>query len=723
MIERLPSKHVVLLGIGHTNAHVVRMWGMNPIPDASLTCVSNHTVATYSGMLPAALAGQIPQAAMEIDLVRLCNSVGARLITDDVTGIDRANGRLLFDDRPAIPYDALSIGIGSVPIDGELEAGEQHVLRIKPMQTFMERLARAIDDAIARTDRKALRIAIVGAGVAGIEISFCLPTFVEQQTGAEPSITLITRSDDVLPDVAESTRRRVAGQLRRRGVTVHTRKAVAKVTDQHLTLDDGQQLEADLVVWATGATAPPLLSRLGLPVDDRGFLETDATLQSTAGGNIFAVGDTGTIANQKLPKAGVYAVRQGPILWDNLQRGLSGRPLVDYQPQTSFMKLINLGNGDAIGQWKGFSFQGQWVMRMKDRIDTRFMEMYQPLSMTPDGTTGQDDMQCRGCGCKLGGDLLEEALQSDQPIQLEDAAPIGRDDQQTLIASTDFFTSPVDDAYLTGRVAALHSASDIIATGARPTKALANVVLPEGNAATQRQMLSDFLAGAREEFGAMGAEIVGGHTIVGPRFEVGFTVIGRSISENLLHKDRLRVGDKLLLTKPIGIGVLLAAHMRSLCPAAGYTAAITTMLERQHELAGLAVTAGVCAGTDITGFGLGGHLIEMLETGNVAAEISLASIPTLIGATQQVEAGIESTLAPQNRRIDRKIKADITLRDQAVYKLLFDPQTCGGLLLGVAADACEDLANTISKTTGIETAVIGDVTQASDQTKRLTVNP
>ena len=226
-------------------------------------------------------------------------------------------------------------------------------------------------------------------------------------------------------------------------------------------------------------------------------------------------------------------------MWENIARSLSGQPLQDYDPQQSFLKLINKGDGTAIGQWKGFAFEGSWVMRLKDRIDSQFMEKYRPQAMMAD----DEPMQCRGCGCKLGSIDLESALTASSDIELEDAAQLGDSD---LVASTDFFTSPFQDAYLVGRIAALHSASDIICTGAAVSDALANVVLPEGDAATQAKTLRDFLAGARLEFAAMGGKVVGGHTIVGPRMEVGFTVIGKQIGSSLIRKRNLKVGDQLL---------------------------------------------------------------------------------------------------------------------------------------------------------------------------------
>ncbi len=720
MIDRLPSKHVVLLGIGHTNAHVLRMWGMQPIPDASLTCISDHTVATYSGMLPAVLAGQVPKQQMEIDLVRLCSSVGARLITGQVTAIDHDRRELQFDDRPPVYFDALSIGIGSVPTTDGLIEGDKHVVPIKPMQTFLQRLKVAIKSAQPAGSSSPLKLMVVGGGVAGIEITFCLSPFASEVTGADHSIHLITRSDEILPDVLTSTRRKVVDQLRRRDVEITTGKMVSHVRPGQVTLSDGTAMDADVVIWATGAVAPDSLGKWQLPLNDRGFIATESTLRSVSGRPVFAVGDTGTIVGHALPKAGVYAVRQGPILWENLHRLFDGQPLKEYSPQQSFLKLINRGDGSAIGQWKGFSFSGRWVMRLKDRIDSKFMEKFRPVTMADDG---DDSMQCRGCGCKLGGDLLESALagSSGPDIKLEDAAEIGGDSDCPLIASTDFFSSPLDDAYLAGRVAALHAASDIVATGATPISALANVVLPEGDSATQQRMLGDFLAGARLEFDAMGADVVGGHTIVGPRMETGFTVIGRPLGRSLIRKENLKPGDQLYLTKPLGIGLLLAGHMRSLCSASDYQQLIEAMLARQHQLAAIAVDCDIDAGTDVTGFGLAGHLLEMLEASDVATVIQLETIPLLAGVSEIIRQGVESSLAPANRRAEKKISADAATRQRPAYAALFDPQTCGGLLLAISDDRSPRLLDAISQT-GIPTPIcIGQVERPASGEKRLKV--
>jgi selenide,water dikinase len=259
-------------------------------------------------------------------------------------------------------------------------------------------------------------------------------------------------------------------------------------------------------------------------------------------------------------------------------------------------------------------------------------------------------------------------------------------------------------------VSAIHSASDILATGATVTEALANVVVPEGDSSAQQRLLSDFLAGARHEFDLLGARVVGGHTIVGPRMEMGFTVIGRPLGETLLQKNGLRVGDYLFLTKPLGVGVLLAAHMRSECRANDYQQLIATMLQSQAAYAQLAISLGLIACTDITGFGLAGHLLEMLSASQVGATVRLADLPLLSGAVRAVTSGIESSLFADNRQCESQLATEPAIRDSARYRLLFDPQTCGGFLLGVPSPREPEFLAAVSQAKLPIPSCIGQVT-------------
>lgn len=697
------------------------MWMQNRLENTDLTCLSNFPVATYSGMLPGVLAGLYREAQMQIDLVRLCAKTGARLLTDTVTGLDLIHRRVLFQDRPAVPFDVLSIGIGSVPATDHVEITDQSVVCIKPMQTFLPRLRTALGVAGQRCTAASLQVAVVGGGVAGIEVALCLKTFLRQQTERPFQITVVAGSRDILPGVSASMRTRARRALD--GLKLVTGKMVTQVGDGAVVLDDHSRHSADLVIWATGAAAPPIFQRLGLPLDDRGFLLTDSTLQVVGQQAIFAVGDSGSLEKESIPKAGVYAVRQGPVLWENIQRSVRHKSLQHFRPQHNFLKLLNIGDGQAIGEWKGFSFQGRWAMKLKDRIDRKFMSMYQ-MSGSP---MEQGAMPCRGCGCKLSSDVLRSSLDSgltghaQQKPELDDAAIIEFKSGASIGISTDFFSAPFDDAYLNGRVAAAHAASDLIATGLQIRSAVANVVIPEGTPASQQQILSDILAGANREFSAMGATIVGGHTITGPRWELGFTVVGEQTGRNLLRKSGLQVDDRLYLTKPLGTGILLAAHMRGCCAAEDYSNLVQTMLNSQHQLAKIAVECGVISGTDVTGFGLLGHLAEMLEASQMSAVLCFDRIPVLSGVKAALSADIQSTLAPSNRSILNHVEASGAIRNQTEFPVLWDPQTCGGLLLAVPEANCELFQTSLRNDCISSVVLIGEIVESTSNIRRITV--
>ena len=700
MLQQLPSRTIVLLGVGHTNAHIVRKWKMAPLPDTRLVCVSNFRQATYSGMLPGVLAGLYEPQQMVIDLVRLCASAGAELIIGDVVGLDRQRPQLRFADRAPVPFDVLAIGVGSQPtFDNVTVATDaQQLLTIKPMQTLLARLDTAVAAAAAHADDDTLRVTIVGAGAGGVEVALCLHQRLTQQLPHRSlEMQVVCGQRGLLPGFVDSTRDRIVHEFGRRNIQLHPGTQIVAVEPQQLVSRDGATIPADLVIWATGATAPPLLGNLNLPTDERGFLLTDASLQSVSGLPIFAVGDTGTLRDQPLPKAGVYAVRQGPVLWENLQRTLAGRELQQYKPQTNFLRLLNLGDGRALGEYLGRSFAGRWVFRWKDTIDGRFMKKFQDYSL-PTMTKPQPapaaaaTMRCVGCGGKVGGSILQRALArlnvASSPAVVvglqspDDAAVLQLNSQHATTVTTDFFAAPLLDNYLVGRIAALNAMSDVWAMGARPVAALAMAELPFGDASAQEQALVDLLAGGLRELEAAGARLVGGHTIEGPRTSIGFTIIAEQ-QRPITAKSALRLDLLLVLTKPIGSGVLLAAHMQAACPAAAMKQLERTLLTGNERAAQIAHDFHAPAITDITGFGLAGHLLEMLTAAGVSAELQLADVPLLAEAEQLIRTGFASTLAPANKHVEARITCDEQTRNSPRYEALFDPQTNGGLLYAV----------------------------------------
>ena len=754
MHRRLPRKQIVLLGIGHTNAHIMRMWRMKPQADTGLVCVSNSYIATYSGMMPGVLAGQYPSDRMAIDLARLTASAGARLIVDQVTGLDTDRRELLFQSRPPFPFDVLSIGIGSHPSKTDVAFEEDApVLSIKPMQSFLARMANRVGQVAGELSGRPLRVVVVGGGIGGVEITFCLPMYlrkvlkdvttadVNQRTGNQKNcpweITLIHGGPSVPNGANDRTAELTRRELESRRVDLRLNQRVLRVGTHSVSLHDGTQVDADLVIWATGAVSPPLLSKLGLPVDDRGFLRTDHALRTVAGYPIFAVGDSGTIENENLPKAGVYAVRQGPVLWRNLANLLDGRMLEKYEPQRRFLKLLNTGDGKAIAEYGDWAFRGRWALRLKDFIDKRFMDRYQdytPMEMgsPPPDLEATQQMRCAGCGGKIGGTVLSKVLRRldlvsslNSPhvlvgLDRPDDVAVLRSHGDQIAVTTDFFSAPLDDPFISGQMAALNAVSDIYASGATPTAALAMVTIPHGDRDAQENLLHEMLAGSLHVLRDHEIALVGGHTIEGAQLTLGFTVLGMPDSKQIHAKSDLRVGDALVLTKPIGSGVLLAAHMQARCKASWLEAFLRYAVQSNRDPAAALQGHGLSALTDVTGFGLAGHLLELLKSSGVACQLVLGDIDLYDGVVELAADGIESTLAPANRDAEQEIVVNEAARRTPHYAALFDPQTCGGLLAGVQSDRVTEALQAL-RIAGVIGTVIGKVTEHDENARRISV--
>jgi len=368
---------IVLLGIGHTNAHVVKKWATEPIADCDLVCISKFPTATYSGMLPGTLGKQFDDDEMRIDLQSLCDRAAAKLLIADTNGLDLASGQLSFTDHQPISFDALSIGVGSMPAGWQLHCQSPLMVPIKPMQTFLQRLNNRLSVAESQRAGK-LRVAIVGGGVAGIEIAFCLQElFRKRSSPRSVEISIFTSSDRVADGMTNRSVRRIEKLLGQRQIRVLPNHRVTHIKEDAIHADDQQSHLTDCVIWATGAAAPPVLGKLGLPTDGSGFIATSNTLQSLADPRVFAVGDSGTIMSSPSPKAGVYAVRHCPILWHNLRAVLENRPLMTYQPQHDFLKLLNTGDGKALLQYKWLTLHARWCWNLKTWIDRRFIREFQ----------------------------------------------------------------------------------------------------------------------------------------------------------------------------------------------------------------------------------------------------------------------------------------------------------------------------------------------------------
>lgn len=715
MIPALPQiRDLVLIGGGHAHALVLRMWGMDPLPGTRVTVINPDPVAPYTGMLPGLIAGHYRRDELMIDLVRLARFAGARVILDRATGIDREARLIHLAGRPPLPYDLAAIDVGITSDLPSLPGASDHAVAAKPLGRYAEAW-----EAFVATAPDRPRVVILGAGLGGVELALASA----HRLGRAAAVTLLDQSRAFLPALAPAARRLLMQRLGAAGVALHLDVRVVGVRSDSVVLEGGEVVGSDFTLTATGARPHGWLAETGLR-HEGGFLLTDANLQ-TSDPLIFASGDCAGIAGDPRPKAGVYAVRAARILHANLRASLTGKPLRGFRPQGDYLKLISLGAKSAVAEKWGLALSGPRYWRLKDRIDRKFMEQFgtfpamgQPV-LPDEATEGlaahlSGRPLCGGCGAKLGPAVLAQAVAAVPAPVRDDVLSGPGDDAAVLkagtrlqVLTTDHLRAFCNDPRLMARLAAIHALGDVWAMGASPQAALAQVTLPPLGSELQARMLGEVMEEAAAVFRAAGADVVGGHSTEGAELTVGFTVTG--LAERPIGKGGARPGDALILTKPVGSGTILAAEMR-LAQIPGqmlgevWAGCVAQMSIAQGTAA--AILAPVArAMTDVTGFGLAGHLLEMLEASGVAARLRLADVPVMAGATELAAAGMGSSLQPSNlAAVSWRMEAPQDVR----VGLLTDPQTCGGLLASVPADQAASVVARLQKA-GHQAAVIGEV--------------
>ncbi len=712
------AQDLVLVGGGHAHVHVLKRFGMRPADGVRLTLITREVETPYSGMLPGYVAGLYRFDECHIDLVRLARFAGARLIHDEAAGLDRAARRVICRDHPPIRYDVVSLDIGSTPRLDDVPGAAEHTVSVKPISHFAVRW-----EALLERVRQGghIRLAIVGGGAGGVELALSAQHRLRGLLGTAPDVTLVTR-EGLLPSHNEATRRRFEIIFAERGIRTVTDNPIERVEPGRLIAADGSAIPFDEALWVTEAVGAPWLAETGLPLDERGFVVIDERLRSPADAAVFAAGDIATMPAHPREKAGVYAVRQGPPLARNLRRALIGRRLRRAVPQKHALALIGTGDKHAVASRGRHEAYGAILWHLKDWIDRRWMRRYTELpAMAAEGD--EEDMRCGGCAAKVPAEVLSRvvarlgAAQSDAvAIGLgspDDAALLSFPGAPPLLQTVDFFRAMVSDPYLFGRIAATHALGDIYAMGGLPETALAIATLPPARPAIVEEDLFHMLKGGTAVLEAAGAVLVGGHSAEGAELALGFAVTGRTRPGRLMRKGGLQPGDRLLLTKPLGTGVILAAEMRGKAPARSVEAAIAAMLQPAAAAAACLASHGATACTDVTGFGLLGHLMEMLTASSAAgstvgARLDPEAIPALYGALALLAGGLASSMQGANLAALAALVPGAGEPEPALAALLVDPQTAGGLLAGVPAERAALCRDELIRL-GYRAAVIGVV--------------
>ncbi len=732
-------KDLVLVGGGHSHLFVLMHFGMNPVPGLRLTLITRDLHTPYSGMLPGYIAGHYRYDEAHIDLRRLAQFAGARIFHAEVEALNLEKKQVHCPDRPPVSYDVLSINIGSRPGTVHVPGAQQYAYPVKPIDHFLDQWGKLVTSVLEAKGN--YKIAVVGGGAGGVEMALATQYRLRKElqlAGAASTALvhhLLTDQNEILSSHNARVRARFSRVLTERDIQVHLNHQVDELTDGQLHCSNGKHIDADAVLWLTNAAAPQWPKAAGLDVDTKGFIAVNDTLESTSHPGVFAAGDIAAVLKYPRPKSGVFAVRQGMPLANNLACSIRGQRLKPFKPQSNFLGLISTGDRHAVASRSNWSLEGDWIWTVKDWIDRRFMDKFSELpEMDEQNNAGVDTslagesaikeisamaMRCGGCGAKVGSTVLSRVINRLSPISRDDIV-IGLSDPddaavsevppgKLIVQSVDYFRSFIDDAYVFGQIAANHALSDIFAMGAETQSAMAIATIPYGLENQVEDQLFQTMSGALDVLNASNTALVGGHSSEGAELSFGLSVTGLIDRAKVLRKTGMQAGDILLVTKPLGTGTLFAADMRYKAKGRWIDAAIQHML-LSNQSAGLCMHRhGVSACTDVTGFGLLGHLVEMTRSSGMDVEIHLDALPIMDGALETIEMGIFSSLQDQNVRLRRAIRDPGSLRQHKHYPMLFDPQTSGGLLASVPANRLEACMAELKQLNYTSTVVIGRV--------------
>jgi selenide, water dikinase len=428
-------KKLVLIGGGHSHAIALKHFAENPLPDVGITLISDVEQTPYSGMLPGYVAGFYSYEECHIDLISLTQYAQAEFIGDRGIGLNLNNNQVLCQNQSPVSFDLLSIDIGSTPATLSIPGAAEHAIPVKPVPHFLNQWNQIIEEVTNNPDSP-ICIGIVGGGAGGVELALTMhsrlsrilkspqlwdrrprlfhpkinsdshpkinsdshpkinseksnrslqklpslagrmPTPQELLEKSNLEIHLFHRDAELMGNHNPWVRQHMQQLLTRRGIFVHLQENVCEVKPQLVRCESGLNVKFNYLFWVTQASAPDWPKISGLAVDDDGFILVSDTLRSLSHPQVFAAGDIATIVYHPCPKAGVFAVRQGKPLFNNLWRTLQDQPLNPYKPQKRYLSLIGTGDGSAVASWGSWGWESPLLWSLKDWIDRQFMDSF-----------------------------------------------------------------------------------------------------------------------------------------------------------------------------------------------------------------------------------------------------------------------------------------------------------------------------------------------------------
>ena len=702
----MAEKKLVLIGGGHSHILLLKKLGMQPIKGLNITLITPNPELVYTGMLPAAILGVYSFEQIKVDLFNLVNFANSKIIFSYVNKIDLRKKVVCLDERTPIEFDILSIDIGINYQLLNVPGSERFSTPVKPFDNFINQWEKFLSNLTARENTPEL--SIIGAGAAGCELALCI-NFKLKSLGKIPKIHLIDKTEIAgnFPDRAKAN---ILKLLNRNKVILQNNANISSISKGRVHLEEGKIITSDLILSAAGGKPHKWLSETELNLEN-GFLSIKQSLQSTSHDFVFASGDCASIINLPTQKAGVFAVRSAPFLYQNIKNYLSSKKLKRYNPQKKFLQALTIDNKKALLFWGSFSLQGTIPWIFKDFVDKSFIKKFSVKHSMKSTVVEKNNLEnqelCGACGAKVGSIVLENALAklpkntNGMINAIGDDAAIVDINQGKHVFTTDHLRKFCSDPWKMSRITAIHSLGDIWAMGSIPLLVLSHITIPDLSITDQKRYLDEIVDSANSVFKKEGASIIGGHTSKGKELTIGFTIIGQ-INKKPITLNGAKDGDQIILTKPLGTGTILAGEMQGLAKGIWIKNAHDWMMKSQGCVTKFLVNK-VTSMTDVTGFGLYGHLKNICKSSNISAVLSIDEIPILEGALELSLKGVKSTIFDDN--FQQAEVNDINL-DNLRWPLLFDPQTAGGLLASVPKRHIYEVKKQLKKL-GFSSSVIG----------------
>lgn len=701
----MSSSVIVLAGAGHANIQCLKMMAMRPLEGVSVILISDGDVAPYSGMLPGYMMGLYSEEEIHFNLWKLASQSGFLFIRDRVTKIDPQNKLVSFaSGRAPILYDVLSLNIGITPKNISPDIDSLNIIKLKPISLLLSKwnhFLKGIDSLPTQN------IAVIGGGPAGIETTVALATQVNIKKRND-RITLIHSNEHLLSQFPDSAQKIVENELKLQGIEIKLSSPVTRVDNKKVYSNQTLIGEYDSLFIATDASAPPLFKASQLPTDQAGFLKVNSKLQVDQYPEIFAAGDCIHFTPSPLPKAGVFAVREGMILSNNVRKFISRgskAQLLDYIPQKNFLKLIHLSNSKILAS------RGNWAMTSplfwiwKKFIDKKFMKKFGSLPLAMAEAERDHSLvinTCGGCGAKISQSLLSEVIALLQlsysdvmPKTREDCYPIPATHNESYI-SVDGLRAFLPDSMLFGQISALHALSDLWVSGMKPISLTVSVGLSHRREAIQKNHLLQVMSGILLVCQKFNIQMSNAHTFENAEDHLSITVVGEK-QNHVLRKSGAVIGDLIVMNKQLGSGIALQAMMKGDL-SSGQSHQLIDVMTTPNCLPE-AILPHLRSATDITGFGFIGHLYELLNGSEASAQIDLKKIAILDGTQELLDRDHKSFLIEENK------KSFSPYVSQEIDDVFYDPQT-NGPVLGILSADKEDLL-------GKGWTVIGTITSRS----------